>query len=733
MTDVTTLGIAVDSSGVRGATKDMDNMTAASKRTATAAGDFEGAMRRASIQADLIGRAIGSIVNTLIDATKRFIELGHAVGDYQDMALKAGSRDPAGLASLKTAADIADTSVGALVQRMTYLSNVLNRGSSRNSQAEQALKNLNINIEEFKRLGADEQYRKLAEQFEKFADGTRKTANAMALFGRGGADQLVAMHAIAEAGPPIIRYTNEQIAAIDQHTDELKKNRSQLQQWVQAVSVETIPAQVALYKAIKDVVEQWGKLGDTLSEDVKSGIINFSFDVAESFIRAAKEMADFVAETKRELLGLKVLWLDYKLLVNAPFGLVSKQIDAELEILARRKLQAEDELEKLSGRSGSVFDKVLADIQAARARALVGGSRTYTEGEGGPFDFLFKEQMRSPGDDEDRRRKTRATDPIGAAFDEVLGDLAKLQEQLDPTGAKLRTFLELKPDTEVWQAYVGMLDEVKRVTDELAAKKMLDRLLDESRALTMTSAQLREYELGKLGVNEATRQQIEYQGLANDARREENKLLDEARSLTESLLTPQERLIKQLEQISKLSPQLSAEAEVRARQRAYADYDKATEPAKKAVNDIDEFTKQAARNIQDSLGNTLESVLAGNFDNIGKMWANMLRNMVAQALAAKLNRALFGDYGSTGDMGGLIGQFLLWAVGAGGGGVVGPSEGGSRQALQKMGSAPVVVHQTINNRIDSSTDTAKIAGMVQAGVEYGNRQMADQLRAQGVI
>ncbi len=73
-----------------------------------------------------------------------------------------------------------------------------------------------------------------------------------------------------------------------------------------------------------------------------------------------------------------------------------------------------------------------------------------------------------------------------------------------------------------------------------------------------------------------------------------------------------------------------------------------------AMAEISEFAQEAARNIQDALGDTLQASLAGNFDSIESLWKNMLTRMVAEAAAAQLNNYLFGAKG-VGSGGGALG------------------------------------------------------------------------------
>lgn len=76
------------------------------------------------------------------------------------------------------------------------------------------------------------------------------------------------------------------------------------------------------------------------------------------------------------------------------------------------------------------------------------------------------------------------------------------------------------------------------------------------------------------------------------------------------------------------------------------------------TSDMGEFAKEAARNIQQSLGDGLYGLLTGSFDNIGMAFAQMLARMAADAASAQIAKALFGDYDKDGGIGGLLGAGL---------------------------------------------------------------------------
>ncbi len=105
---------------------------------------------------------------------------------------------------------------------------------------------------------------------------------------------------------------------------------------------------------------------------------------------------------------------------------------------------------------------------------------------------------------------------------------------------------------------------------------------------------------------------------------------------------------------------LSAEARAQALQEIDRGAAIKTElQAKESTDNVSEFTRRAAGNIQDALGNSLVSLLRGDFKSLERLWADTITNLVAQAAAAQLARALFGNnFGSKGEIGGLLGNVL---------------------------------------------------------------------------
>lgn len=177
------------------------------------------------------------------------------------------------------------------------------------------------------------------------------------------------------------------------------------------------------------------------------------------------------------------------------------------------------------------------------------------------------------------------------------------------------------------------------------------------------------------------------------------------------------------------------------------------------TNEMTEFARQAARNIQDTLGTGLRRILDGDFKSIGSLFRNLILDMIAQAAAARIGNALFGDFLKGGSLGGFLGglfnakgnafdgsgvaafasggvfnQPTAFAFGAGRLGVMGEAGPEAVVPLKrgrdgKLGVAGGGLVLTQNISVASGVPRAEMYATVQAA----NRELLEQLRAAGKI
>lgn len=134
-----------------------------------------------------------------------------------------------------------------------------------------------------------------------------------------------------------------------------------------------------------------------------------------------------------------------------------------------------------------------------------------------------------------------------------------------------------------------------------------------------------------------------------------------------------------------------------------------------STSQMGEFAVQAARNIQSSLGDGLYNILKGNFDDIGASFGDMILRMAADAAAANLAQALFGNYGNTGQIGGILGNIA--------GSLFGGASSGNLTGSSLSGATWGETYTFANGGYTGAGGKYEPAGIVHAG-EFVLRQEA---------
>lgn len=161
---------------------------------------------------------------------------------------------------------------------------------------------------------------------------------------------------------------------------------------------------------------------------------------------------------------------------------------------------------------------------------------------------------------------------------------------------------------------------------------------------------------------ESLAQQIDANKAAANAQKEWEQTLERGKALTESLRTPLEVYQDTLADVNELLDQgaISYETYARAVEKAQKELDAAT-------NQWTIFKEQAARNTQDIIADTLVNGFEDGTKGILKAFGEMIKQLVAQAVAADIAGKLFGTAaGGQGD--GWIGTALSFLGGFFGGG-----------------------------------------------------------------
>ncbi|WP_219209447.1 hypothetical protein [Variovorax boronicumulans] len=252
-----------------------------------------GALRRAYLEVeaftkgmDLAGQAV-AYLGRQVDQIASFQGLSEKIGDTASA-----------VQGLKLASDLSGVSLDSVAAASVKLTATLSGTGDETKNAGKALAALGLNLKDFKALTPTKQLEEVAQALAGFENGAGKTAVAVALLGKSGADLIPFLNDLADAGQTQIRLTNEQIAAIDAHQKAQARLRSEVESVIQLFVVQSIDAMTAfsgvLKTALNDVVSLGGGVSDLGSS---TGVERF----AEGAGRSLAGLIDYITQSTKEL------------------------------------------------------------------------------------------------------------------------------------------------------------------------------------------------------------------------------------------------------------------------------------------------------------------------------------------------------------------------------------------------------------------------------------------------
>lgn len=279
--------------------------------------------------------------------------------------------------------------------------------------------------------------------------------------------------------------------------------------------------------------------------------------------------------------------------------------------------------------------------------------------------------------------------------------------------------------------YDAIVESAKAVKERQQAQEQLVRSFEQQVAgyerqiaLTgeVTELERVRYEIangGLAGLNDAQRERLELLAqeidhiervAKEDAKRK--SILEEGKSLMESLRTPLEEYQASVQRFNELRDQqaITEETYIRAVIKAQEDLTAATDKT-------NEYMLQAARNTQGILADTLLGAMEGKIDNIGKSFLKMINQLVAQALAADLATKLFGKDAKGG---GWVDSILSFGSGLLGRANGGPTVAGGMYRVNERGPELLTVgasdYLMMGKRSGRVTPSHEIGGGRSIGV-----------------
>lgn len=263
-----------------------DGMTQAERQADKSAKAINAKIESIGVTSFAVGNALGQYLKEGIDlAINAFPALIEQAAKFQDIADKTGG-SAEGFANFAVSAKVAGVGIEDIANASVKLTKALIGVDDESKAAGAALGAIGINIEDFKKLRPDEQIEAVAQALGNFEEGASKTAVALDLFGKSGAEVLKFLKDYNESGGAFTILTKEQIKLADDYGDALARNNAKLSLYASSVATSLIPILTALSSVITDVIKEVVGLGgaaDKLAND--KAIQAFADGAAEAFAK----------------------------------------------------------------------------------------------------------------------------------------------------------------------------------------------------------------------------------------------------------------------------------------------------------------------------------------------------------------------------------------------------------------------------------------------------------------
>lgn len=536
-----------------------------------------------------------------------------AIANYQDLAEKIGDT-AVSIATLQQAATVSGVALDTVAAASVKLTASLSKTDDESKAVGQAIQALGLEFQAFKDLSPVEQIDAVAKALAGFQDGAEKTAVAVALFGKSGAELLPFLNDLGDQTERNTLLTAEQIQQADEYTKATARLKAEFDAFIQQQASQFIPvlsdvqrilAEVAKNEEVVQAATAAVKLAIDAAVVAFQAIVIVASDVIFTFKAVGREIgaiaAQLTALAQLDLNGFRAISNAVKedgVRARSELDKFQKQI-----MSIGQPAYMDDEVRRLMGRS--------AANSSTRPRLNISGlsGSSGQSGAGG---------RRSGGG--------------SSSVSEAQRYLESLQKQLERTQELTVSEQVLK---DIQMGRLGVVSEAQQAA-----------LLDVAGQIDASK---------QLAAQEKERQKAEAEAL-----KEREALMSAGKQLFLETRTAVEEYSMEMDRLNVLLSEGAITADVydRAVRKVGEAFEATKKPAKDAADEIDAFSRKAADSIQDAIGDGLVDIMEGNFEDIGKSFGKMLTRMAAEAVAADLARALFGQSAKGGEGSGLFGDLL---------------------------------------------------------------------------
>jgi hypothetical protein len=290
-------GVSSVQGGLSQVTSKLGDMDSATLKV----GDALKGMGLAAVAALGVGSlaAVTSMVKGYIDAAE----------GLKDLGIKTGATVES-LSAFTSIGKLTGTTAETIGQAMNKLAKNMAGSTEESKGAAAALKALGLDFNAFNAMRPEDKMLALAKAMNQFEDGSAKSAVAMTLMGKSGADLLPFMRDLGNTGELVAKVTAEQAEMADQYNDAMTVAAERTEDLKRSLALGLLPGMIALYDltqllggAIRDYLAG-GAAQATGQFDVMRGVIRTVGTVLEALIVLASDVAFVFKSVGREIGGI---------------------------------------------------------------------------------------------------------------------------------------------------------------------------------------------------------------------------------------------------------------------------------------------------------------------------------------------------------------------------------------------------------------------------------------------
>ena len=617
------------------------------------------------------GAAAGFSMGTLVGIVDRSTD---ALAKLDDMAQKTGS-SVENLSKLSKVASAYGANFDEVDAAMTKLAKGMNAVDEEGSKVKAGLDALGISTKDLKIQDPSETFVLIARKLQEYKDGAGKAALMTDVLGKSGANLLPYMNDVAESLDKFSSDSNQAAAAASAYQDQLGELKVKHEELVTTIVGGLLPPMTDLVTAFNDSKKGADGLAST---DVTTWADSVALGVAR------------VVDVAKVLPGLfSAIQGSFKVVMNDAETLGKGALNLNPGVRIWKMLKGEDPAKEMQEQ----YDKRNKDLLAA--------NQAYSDLWNKPADGMVQSVLAS--------QAARRANAGNSQEDAMFGAMAK--------GLGVRSGKKDLPYSSSTKTGGGGKSDAEKLAEDAA--KFIAKLKEEAETYGMTGAALVEYQAKQKGFSETVQTQasvlakrIDLLKLEDEVRKDKLKAEEEYISRTQQNIAAQFESIAAAQREAEIYDMLPAaitraeiaklelhkatleanqgtaeeirvtEALIAAKQRLAGAQDvrAGLEEQKKVAEEAKKIQDNFVENIQRNLGSGLFDMLDGNFRNIGDSFKKLIMQMVADAAAANITAALFGNpkqSGSNGLLSGAMsaamGYFGLSGARANGGPVMGGS------------------------------------------------------------